>query len=327
MNAQVREGELIPAEVQKSQAALATPAQAQAMLELAQDFTIDSPSMFQLAGGELQSITRKRKFVEEERLKITRPMDTAKKAVMAFFERPLSLLQQAENTLRERMVAYERAEQERVARERREAEERARKEREEAERAEREARERAEAERRERERAEREAQERAQAEARERERLAREAEEAARVAAAAGDAAAAAAAAEEADRARREAEEADVQARRDAEARERERQEAEAAAQREIDEARARADLADVAPALPVAAVPTAAGIGFRSTWKAQVVNKDELIEAAATRPELRVLLEVDTTALNQFARAMKGAVTVPGVRFFEERNTAVRTK
>lgn len=327
MNAQVREGELIPAEVQKSQAALATPAQAAALLEIAVDLTVDSPSMFQLAGGELRSITQKRKHIEEERLKITRPMDAAKKAVMAFFDKPLQLLTQAETTLRERMVAYERSEQERVARERRESEERARKEREEAERQEREARERAESERRERERAEREAQERADAERRDRERAEREAEEAARAAEAAGDAARAAEAAAEAERVRLANEDAARREREATEAREREAREAEAAAQREIDEARARADLAEVAPTAPVAAVPTASGIGFRSTWKPQLLSKDDLIVAAAARPELRVLLEVDMPALNQFARATKGAIAIPGVRFFEERNTAVRTK
>lgn len=270
MNAQLAPNESIPAEVATNATALATRDQAQRILTVAESYTIDSREMFELAGAELRTISTRRKAIEEERLKITRPIDESKKRVMEFFRAPLEILDQAERLLKGELAKFETAERQRIAAERAEAERVARAEREEAERVAREARERAEAERR----------------------------EAARLAA----------------EARSEAEQKAAQ---EAAAR------AEAAAEQAA-EADAVAETAAVAP--PPAIVteaPKAAGVSFRTTYKARVVDRDVFLAHALQNAERRSLLSIDESALNALARAFKGALQIPGIEFYEERNTA----
>jgi hypothetical protein len=134
-----QEPAIIPPAVKADPQALAVPGEAQHLLQVALSYDIDSHEMLQAAAQELNSVTAKKKAITEKRLEITRPLDAAKAAVMEFFRGPISLLEQAEQTLKTGMLGYERKERERIAAEQRAAEERARKEREESERIAREA--------------------------------------------------------------------------------------------------------------------------------------------------------------------------------------------
>jgi flagellar biosynthesis GTPase FlhF len=101
--------------------------------------------------------------------------------------------------------------------------------------------------------------------------------------------------------------------------------EAQRVAQEAQETAQAQIELAEIAPPLPVAVAPKAAGISFRGTWKAEVTDIVQLVTAVASRPELTAIVQVDHAALNQLARATKGSMTIPGVRFYEEQNLAAR--
>ena len=103
--------------------------QAQAALTSAQDLTIDSPTMYELASDELKNIKGLQKTVEEKRTAITGPLNAALKAVNDLFRAPKEYLEQAEAACKRSMIAYT-TEQERIAAEaRRVAEEAARAER------------------------------------------------------------------------------------------------------------------------------------------------------------------------------------------------------
>lgn len=100
--------------------------QAQSALSLIEGLTIDSDLMYETAGEELRAIKAKLAALEASRMNITRPMDQAKKAVMALFSPPVQLLEKAEGVLKSKMLTYsqekarkalaEQAERERLAR-------------------------------------------------------------------------------------------------------------------------------------------------------------------------------------------------------------------
>lgn len=69
--------------------------------------TIDSPMMYELAAAELQDLQAKYKALEDKRFGITRPMDAAKKAVMALFNPALARLETAINGLKGSMLVYD----------------------------------------------------------------------------------------------------------------------------------------------------------------------------------------------------------------------------
>lgn len=137
MNAQLAPEPTIPqATALTPQAASATAAKvANDAAELAACIVVDSHEMYQLAAGELQTIVGQRKKIDDLRLSITRPMDEAKKRVMDLFRGPTEMLERAENTLKQSMLTFKRAEDARVARERAEAQRIAAEERAAAERA------------------------------------------------------------------------------------------------------------------------------------------------------------------------------------------------
>lgn len=87
---------------------------ANAMLNMAQIFEITNDETFGLAAEELRDIKAKKDALTEQRLTITRPMDDAKKAVMALFATPVDLLTTAEGIFKTKMLAYSQ-EQERKA--------------------------------------------------------------------------------------------------------------------------------------------------------------------------------------------------------------------
>ena len=91
---------------------------------------IDSQTMFELAADDLKACKTLQKIVEEERTKITGPMNTALKGVNALFKRPADILDDAEKLYKGAMLAYT-TEQARLAEiQRKQAEAEAQKERE-----------------------------------------------------------------------------------------------------------------------------------------------------------------------------------------------------
>lgn len=113
-----------------------------------------------------------------------------------------------------------------------------------------------------------------------------------------------------------------------------ERQKAEEAmveAELRAEEAEQAIELAEIAPpALPVAATPKVAGIASRETWKAEVVDLEQLVIAAATGlatgdKTLFAYLQADTKALGSVAKALKTKARIPGVRIYSETGLSVR--
>ena len=302
-----------PAEVTKA-TQLANTLHASAML-----MVIDSPEGYAAAGEELVDLRSRWKAIEAQRVHLKEPYLEGGRRIDAFFAVPLKRLEEAATLVKDRMLVFQRAEDERVARERAERERVEREEREALERQQREAAERERQAREESERAQREAQQRADAEAAEQRRLADEARKAGDEAAAAEAEAAARAAQEQADR--------DAAA-----AREREQQET-LAAQHQANEAQAAMDLAEVAPPMPaVQSGARASGVATRKTWKVKSIDKVQLVVAAAKAIEtgdqdkadqLMAYLLVDESALNKVAGALKASARVPGVVFGEVANLA----
>lgn len=285
----------------------------------AQELVVDSRNGYEAAASDLTDLRQRWKEIEAQRVHLKEPYLEGGRRIDAFFKVPLDRLAEAANLVKDRMLVFQRAEDERVERERREREERERQERLALERQQREAAERERLAREESERQQREAQERADA-------TRRQAEAAAAEARKAGDAEAAA---------RAEAEAAEAQAQADREA-EQARAAGEAAAlqaAQDADEAQAAMDLADVAPAMPaVVTQAKASGVSTRKTWKVKSIDKAALVVAAAKAisdgdqdkaDQLLAYLTVDESALNRVAGALKGAARVAGVVFGEVSNIA----
>ena len=112
-------------------AAIVLSTKAQNALTSANDFVIDSHTMFELASDDLKQVKALQKEVEEKRTSITGPLNQAVKAVNDLFRAPKEFLDKAESTLKRSMVTWT-TEQERLAAEARakaEAEARAERER------------------------------------------------------------------------------------------------------------------------------------------------------------------------------------------------------
>lgn len=109
--------------------AVVLASKAQRMLTAAQAFVIDSPTMYELAAGDLQKVKSLAKDVEEKRTAITVPLNQALKAVNDLFRAPKEFLATAETALKNAMIAYDREQQRKADEARREAERVAREER------------------------------------------------------------------------------------------------------------------------------------------------------------------------------------------------------
>jgi uncharacterized protein (UPF0335 family) len=79
-----------------------------------------------------------------------------------------------------------------------------------------------------------------------------------------------------------------------------------------------------VAPA-PIVAMNTAkvAGIARKTTWRGECFDKLALVKAVAEGKAPITLLDVNDSALNQMARAMKETLSYPGCRALEEKGIA----
>jgi colicin import membrane protein len=69
--------------------------------------------------------------------------------------------------------------------------------------------------------------------------------------------------------------------------------------------------------------VPKASGISTRSVWKAEVVSKSAMIKFIASNPQFEHLLDVNTSAANQLAKALKESMSIPGLKAVEEKTMA----
>ncbi len=285
-----------PLDITKPTEATQAERAAQGMLTLAQSYEIDSTEMYQAAGVELQTIAKRAREIEAQRVHIKEPFLEGGRRIDAFFKAPLDFLKQAEQLLKSRMVTFQSAERAKADQLRREAEQRAREEREEQARIQREA----EAEQR-----------RIREEAAAAERQAQaEAEEARR----AGDEAAARAIEEANDAALREA------------------QQNIAAAAEVAESAAAAIEIADVAPVfVPAVVMPAAAGVSTRQNWKHEVTCLADLVCHAADKfrdgdPTFLAYLAADPKSLGQAAKSLKAQARIPGVRVYSEDSLAVRT-
>ncbi len=203
---------------------------------------------YDFAASQLQLVKGRIKALKDSRINITRPLDQAKKHVMALYKGPLEALEKCETSLKGVMLAYDN-EQDRIRRER--------------------------------------------------ERLAREAEEAER---------------------RRIQEQAEAQAKAAEKA-------GDVQAAQEI-KAQAEIEQQSVVAVAKKTEAPAASGISRREVWKAEVTSMAELVQAAASGNEQAMaLLVVDNKALQQQAKALKSAFTLPGIRVFSEKQLAARSR
>jgi colicin import membrane protein len=90
-------------------------AQAQTMLSAAEAMRVTDVDTYTVAATERQTLKGRIKALNDRRLEITRPLDEAKKSIMALFNTPIDLLTKADNAIRTNLLAYD-AEQERKRR-------------------------------------------------------------------------------------------------------------------------------------------------------------------------------------------------------------------
>lgn len=273
----------------------------------AQACVIDGHDMAVMGKANLDKVIKFKTFLKAEKQDYVRPAKEIIAKAEAVYDVHIAAAEQAEQIYRQRLGAYQVAEQRRIEDARQKQQEEERRRREQAERDAAAARARGEAQ---------------AAEAR---RKAEEAAEAERKAHAEGNARAAAAAA--AERAKREEEE---------------RQRREQAAR---EEERIRMEAAATAPTSDVPEVQKIAGLGSRDNWVTELTVVDPVMalrlicEAIcgvriadtkrvltdATRHDLLALLKFDESAANKLAKALKAAFNVPGYRAVNKPTTVNR--
>ena len=105
------------------------------------------------------------------------------------------------------------------------------------------------------------------------------------------------------------------------------------AAEKKAEKAEAKGDtekaeeIRESVPVIPVPILadnkPKVAGISTRTTWAGAVVDKMALIKAVAAGQAPITLLDVNTTVLNQMARALKDEMNYPGVKAISTQSIA----
>lgn len=276
---------------------------ARACLESARLVIVDGEEMLDVGREELAALKAQRDAIEEARKERTRPLDAAKSELMDEVRPTLAIYDEAIGVVRGALDTYARKVAAAQAEAQRKANELARQERERQERLAREERERAAAEQLRVKQAEEET--------RRRDEEAKKLREDAERAADAGDLAAA-------DKARDEARQAEQAAN------------AAAAAAQEAAQAAAKASAASqealTAPPAVLPVVPAKAS-GTRGAWKAECYDPAAFFQYCATRPELRNLWKLDTTALNAEAKARRELLNYPGVRSYEDISVTAKRK
>jgi hypothetical protein len=108
------------------------------------------------------------------------------------------------------------------------------------------------------------------------------------------------------------------------------RRAAEEARERELEQAEAEgADAEEVAAmiAAPLVVAPPrvepafqqAKGVSVATNWRGEVISLDALVKAIAAGMANTNLVTANGVAINQLARATRGTLQVPGIRFFSE--------
>ena len=87
---------------------------AERVLAIALSIVVDSNEMAEIAASELGTIKGRAKELDEERKRITKPMDDAKKAVMDIYKPAIEKLGRAEMALKTSLLTYQK-EQQRIA--------------------------------------------------------------------------------------------------------------------------------------------------------------------------------------------------------------------
>lgn len=260
-------------------------------LVLAQSFEIDCAEMAQAAADQRATFSKQITHFEGMRKKLIEPSMSIIETARGWFNPMINGLTDAKKLLGDKLLVWEKQEQDRIREANRQREELARKLRQEAE--------------------QKAAQERARAEeqAREARRKAAEAEEARRKAEAEGNTRAAAAAAAAAAKAHEQATAAI--------------ENGEAAAQA------AQLHAAAVAT-MPAQTAAKVTGFGSRENWVAELdkgMTEHDVIRkiaaVLATRPELIGLLDLNLSAANKLAKALKSAFSVPGLIAKDDRIAA----
>lgn len=99
-----------------------------------------------------------------------------------------------------------------------------------------------------------------------------------------------------------------------------------ASASGKTEKAEALLQQADMTDGVSVAPATPKTSSSVRKTWQARVTDKAALIKAAAERPDLQALLNVDQTALNAMARGLKSNLSIPGVEAYQRESISTRT-
>ena len=282
---------------------------ANAALRMANSFLIECNEDYDLAADELKAVKSKINALEAKRKTVTDPLYKAWNAVNALFKAPMEALRNAEETLKNAMIAYS-SEQERLAAiARQEADKKAAAEKKAIEDAARAVEQAAQAEQ---QRLAKVEADRAAAAQAVQDQLAAEAT----AAAAAGNAAAVA----EIDRKANEAFEADELAAK--QAREQIEQSGEAAAN-EVACLQITAAVT-TAPVLPFTKA-RAAGTSIAKSVDYKVTDKLALARHIATHPDLINLLMVDDVKLRAYVRGLGLNTNLPGVSVFEKKTLSAR--
>lgn len=263
---------------------------------------VGSPEMAELAGEQVNSLRKLHRALDAKREELKRPFLEGCRGIDDFFREALTKIKDADGAISRGLVAWNQ-EQKRIADEaaakaRKEAEDRARIQREAAEREQAAAREAAAEAERKRQQIEIEATERQR-------RLAAEA-----------------AAAEPARVSEIVTEMVQLEQQQEADAAKLER-EAQEARQREQAAAEQAAAADAQALVVPIAAAPVQSAVGMRDHWVAEVHDFAALVRAVAADSSLLELLQVDQSALNKMAGALKGHMRVPGVRVRNDQRIA----
>ena len=82
---------------------------------------------------------------------------------------------------------------------------------------------------------------------------------------------------------------------------------------------------ADEAQAVWNLSVEKVSGISTSTNWKAEVTDMLALVKFVAANPHMIDLLQVNTTTLNQHAKATKDNTKIDGVRVYSEQVLASR--
>lgn len=80
-----------------------------------------------------------------------------------------------------------------------------------------------------------------------------------------------------------------------------------------------------VLPALPPPTFQKAPGISTAANWKGECVNISQLVRAVAEGKASITLVTEDKAAINALARATRGTLAVPGIRFFNQPTVRAR--